>query len=292
MCSFLLRQRVAVVLFLAALAISAPLRAQTENFRWVDFHSQKDQNIVVWVTRSLAVDDWTAIREIGVQYDAALVVTTDRGGPQAVPNADTFSIWSVSLTSHVVAALVRGVNLRWVDWMRFQSNGDEELGVLYDNCRECDANTYFTAFYYDVTRHQWSARWLRNGQGAVVWSSNTPSGMTWTQVYAAYAEPDGHEILGTWNHFDYGREKPADDFIYSYDVDAFSHLDRAQMLTGAAAEAMKMHVCDARDAVPGLARGQDAAICEPYVKKLNDQRGATTPANTMGRSTPGGKAHH
>ena len=59
------------------------LRAQQgpDTFRWVDFHAQKDQDTVVWVSRSLAVEDWTAIREIGVEYDAALVVTTDMGGP-------------------------------------------------------------------------------------------------------------------------------------------------------------------------------------------------------------------
>ncbi len=273
----------------AALAASTPLFAQhTDTFRWMDFHSQKDQDIIVWVTRSLAVENWTAIREIGVLYDAALVETTDRATPQSAANADTFSIWSVSLTNHLVVPLIRGVNLRWLDWMRFRSNGPEELAVLYDNCRQCLANTYFTAFYYDPVQHGWAARWMRGGQGALVWSSNVPANMVWTQVYAGFALPDGREMLGTWNHFDYGRQKPPDDFVYEYDVDPFSGLDRVLLLTGIDADSMKMHICDASDAVPGLARGQDTPLCIPYVRRETPRKPATTPADNHGQAFPHG----
>src|ERR1019366_10125489 len=65
-------------LICAVLAAANPLFAQQDPFRWMDFHSEKDQDIVVWVTRALNAEKWTAIREIGVQYDAALVVTTLR----------------------------------------------------------------------------------------------------------------------------------------------------------------------------------------------------------------------
>lgn len=273
----------------AALAASTPLFAQhTDTFRWMDFHSQKDQDIIVWVTRSLAVENWTAIREIGVLYDAALVETTDRATPQSAANADTFSIWSVSLTNHLVVPLIRGVNLRWLDWMRFRSNGPEELAVLYDNCRQCLANTYFTAFYYDPVQHGWAARWMRGGQEALVWSSNVPANMVWTQVYAGFALPDGREMLGTWNHFDYGRQKPPDDFVYEYDVDPFSGLDRVLLLTGIDADSMKMHICDASDAVPGLARGQDTPLCIPYVRRETPRKPATTPADNHGQAFPHG----
>ena len=47
-------------------------------------HDQRDQDIVVWVTRALAAENWTAIREIGVEYDAALVVTTHRAIPRPI----------------------------------------------------------------------------------------------------------------------------------------------------------------------------------------------------------------
>ena len=88
----------------AMLASASPLTAQQspDNFRWVDFHAQQDQGVVIWVTRSLEPERWTAIREIGVEYDAALVVTTLRKTPQTPPAFDTFTVWSASLTDHSV----------------------------------------------------------------------------------------------------------------------------------------------------------------------------------------------
>src|ERR1700722_2398326 len=62
-----------------AIALQATAQAQSpEAFRWVDFHAANDQNVVAWIERSLAGENWTAIREIGGEYDAALVITTDR----------------------------------------------------------------------------------------------------------------------------------------------------------------------------------------------------------------------
>src|SRR5271157_67470 len=90
-----------IPILLAAL-LSAPLSAQQapDAFRWIDFHSAKDQDVVTWVNRSLTVEKWTSIHEIGVEYDAALVVTTTRPSPQSLPAADTFTVWSLSLTNH------------------------------------------------------------------------------------------------------------------------------------------------------------------------------------------------
>ena len=80
------------------LTAALPLFSQQapDTFRWIDFHAQKDQDVVTWVTRSLTVEDWTAIREIAVEYDAALVVTTRRANPQAAATDDSFNVWSVS----------------------------------------------------------------------------------------------------------------------------------------------------------------------------------------------------
>ena len=77
-------------------------------FRWIDFHSAKDQDVITWVTRSLTVENWSAIREIGVEYDAALVVTTTRPSPQSLPASDTFTVWSLSLTNHSYVASHQG----------------------------------------------------------------------------------------------------------------------------------------------------------------------------------------
>jgi len=136
--------------WVAAALFSVSAAAQEETFRWIDFHAEKDQPIVVWVTRSLDSEKWTAIREIGVLYDAALVVTTLRGAPDASPAADSFQLWSVSLTKHVATPLLKGANLRWLDWMQLAPGAPREITAFYDDCRECAATTYFTAFHYDI----------------------------------------------------------------------------------------------------------------------------------------------
>jgi hypothetical protein len=279
-------------LIAAILAVATPLCAQQDPFRWMDFHSQKDQDIIVWVTRSLAVEGWTAIREIGVQYDAALVVTTLRPTPQSPANADTFTVWSVSLTSHVVAPLLKGVNLRWLDRMHFADGAPEELAALYDNCGDCAAQTYFTAFYYDLKHHMWSARWLRGGQGVPLWSASLAQGVDWNQVYAVMAEPNGVALVGTWNHFDHGQQQKPEDYVYRYDLDPFSNLERTRLLSGKEADAMKQRLCSAQDAVPGLARGQDSPLCQQIVKPRYERKPVTTPpANNHGQSEPPGARH-
>jgi hypothetical protein len=234
---------------------------QPETFRWIDFHAAADQDTVVWVTRSLEAEKWTAIREIGVQYDAALVVTTLRPSPQSPLAADTFNVWSVSLTNHSVIALLKGVNLRLLDWMLFAAGGQRELSALYDDCRECNASTFFTAFYYDIRVHGWNARWIRGEQAAPLASATAPAGVAVTQVYALLADPNGHELLATWSHFDYGKEKPAEDFLYQYDADPWSRVDRTQLLANKEAETMKRRLCLATDAIAELKHGQDSDLC-------------------------------
>ena len=275
-----------------AAAAQLPAQQQPDSFRWMDFHSTKDQSVVVWVTRSLQVENWTAIREIGVLYDAALVVTTDRPMPDALPGDDRFNAWSVSLTTHQVTPLLKGVNLRWFDWERFANGAPLELPVLYENCRDCAASTYFTAFYYDVAHHAWNARWMRGGEGIPVWNTKPPSSVEWTQVYAVLTEGDGHVELVTWNRFGDGKKKPPEDLVNRYDLDSFSELDRNTTLSGNDAKAMEVRVCSGQDAVPGLERGQDTPLCEDLVKPQSVRQPVTTPpANNRGRSVPPGARH-
>lgn len=279
------------------LALASPVFAQqpteqpsTENFRWLDFHSAQDQSMISWVRRSLQVEKWTAIREIGVKYDAALVETTDRATPQATPSSDTFTIWDVSLTSHVIAPLLTGVNLRWLDRQRFVEGGTEELTVLYDNCGECAASTFFTAFHYDMAHHMWTARWMRGGQGVLVWNAVPPSsnGITWTQVYAVMGAPDGRGILATWNHFDYGKQRQPSDTVFRYDVDPMTGMERTSELTKEDARLMELRLCRGQDTAQGLARGQDSALCTELLGKQPQRRPVTTPpANNRGQSAPG-----
>jgi hypothetical protein len=133
---------------------------------------------------------------------------------------------------------------------------------------------------------------MRGGQGAPIWTASAPAGVAWTQIYAGLAEPNGRELVGTWNHFDYGKEKPAEDFVYRYDLDPFSGLERTQLLSGKDAGAMKLRLCRGQDALPGLARGQDAPLCQQLVNPRPERKPVTTPpANNRGRSAPPGSRH-
>jgi hypothetical protein len=279
---------------LLAATLSAPLPAQQapDSFHWIDFHSAKDQNVVAWVRRSLDPEKWTAIREIGVEYDAALVVTTQRATPQSQPSADTFTVWNLSLTSHVVAPLLQGVNLRLLDWMLLADGEPRELGALYDNCNECAASTFLTAFHYDLPHHMWTGRWMRGTQAVPIWNTNPSQGVDVTQVYAVLSEPNGRQLVGTWNHFDYGAEKRPEDIVYRYDLDPFSGLERTQMLMGKEAEAMKQRLCGAPSVSPELARGQDSVLCQQTLKPRVARKPVTTPpANNHGQSLPPGARH-
>jgi hypothetical protein len=282
------------LLIAASLALAAPLSAQQapDTFRWVDFHSAKDQDVVVWVTRSLQPEKWTAIREIGVQYDAALVVTTLRSTSESLPGTDTFTIWSLSLTSHSLTPILTGVNLRWLDWMLFADGAPRELGALYDDCGECAATSFFTAFHYDFSQHAWAARWMRGNQAVPFWSANVPAGVALTQVYAVLNEPNGRQLVATWNHIDHDKREQVEDVLYRYDLDPFSGLERTQLLTGKDAETMKQRLCNAQDAASDLARGQDSLLCQPLLKPRLSRKPVTTPpSNNHGQSLPP-KARH
>jgi hypothetical protein len=116
--------------------------------------------------------------------------------------------------------------------------------------------------------------------------------VTLTQIYAALAEPDGRVMLATWNHFDYGKLKPPEDFIYQYDLDPWSGLERTQLLSAAQADAMKQRLCHAQGSVASLARGQDSFLCQrPAAHPKFERKLVTTPANNHGQSDPPGVRH-
>lgn len=273
----------------AVLAVGAQAQDQESVFHWVDFHSQKDQPYIIWVERSMEAEKWTAIREIGVEYDAALVVTTERAAPDGSPAADTFTIWNVNLTNHVHTVLLKGVNLRWLGWMQLQAGAPRELAALYDDCRDCAATTYFTTFAYDLRQHIFLPRWLRGGQTAPVWTVTAPEGVTLSQIYAVLTDPTGLDLLATWSHYDYGKQKDPEDYVYRYDVEPMSGLERGELLSGRDAEAMKQRLCAAAVDGQGRARGQDSAICQAMLQAKPQRKPVTTPpANAQGRSVPPG----
>ena len=103
---------------------------------------------------------------------------------------------------------------------------------------------------------------MRGTQAIPLTTASAPQGVTVSSAYAVMAEDNGHEIVGTWNHFDYAGQKPLEDYVYQYDVDPANYTERTQALTGKNAEALKRRICAGADVVSGLAHGQDSAICQ------------------------------
>jgi hypothetical protein len=293
-----LRAAIASCLLLGAASLNA--QPASEAFHWVDFRDAKDAPTVNWVTSALKAEKWTSIREIGAQWDAALVITSERKGPQAVPIADTYTIWNVSLAKHEAQPLLRGVNLRTLDWTTFAGTSVQipELGIIYDDCYGCETvSTFFTTLYYDVKEHAWRARWVRGDQTAPLWTGGVVDGVGRTQVYGLLTEPTGRQILGTWSHFDYGKAKPAEDYVYQYSVDITTGMEQTQVLGPDHAQQMMQRLCKANPgqmnpALGVLARGQDSDLCQGRsaapVKSRSGRRSITTtpPANNRGKSTP------
>jgi hypothetical protein len=270
-------------------------------FHWVNFHDSKDAQYVTWVTKELTAEKWTEIREIGVQWDSALVLTSLRATPQSAPPSDTYTVWSVSLSKHSVQPLFHAANPHILDWTTFggASSPLPELGLIYDDCYGCDApSTFFTTLYYNPTDHAWRARWIRGDQAATLWSAGNVDGVTRTQVYGLLTEPPGRNILATWTHYDYGKAKPPDDYVFEYSVDPSSGLEQTQRLGDVHAQAMEERLCKANPggtnpALAGLARGQDSDLCQQSVPKDTKARPmrkptTTPPANNRGQSLPPG----
>jgi hypothetical protein len=273
--------------------------AAMEAFHWIDFHDAKDAPTVAWVTQSLKAEKWTQIREIGVQWDSAVVITSLRASPQATPPADAYTVWSVRLDKKEVQPLLHGMSPRILNWTTFGGPYQQapELALVYDDCYACDAgSTFFTTLYYNFKDHAWRARWMHGDQAATLSNGGSVEGVTRTQIYGLLTEAPGRDVLATWSHMDYGDAKPAQDFVFEYSVDPSTGLEQTQSLSGIHAELMQQRLCKADPAqvdpaLAELARGQDSAICQDLIAAKSGAKPTrrptiTPPKNNHGMSQP------
>jgi len=289
----------AVCLGMLAGGTAAVAQPAIDAFHWVDFHDSKDAPTVTWVTQTLKAEKWTSIREIGVQWDSAIVLTAERKTPQSTPPTDVYTIWSVSLAKHDVQPLLHGMNPRILNWTTFGGMYQQapELALLYDDCYGCESpSTFFTTLYYSVKEHAWRTRWMRGDQAATVWTAGNVEGVKRSQAYALIVDGTGRNTLGTWTHNDYGGAKPVEDFVFEYGVDPTSGMEQTQGLSGKHAEDMMRRICRAEPALADptlaeLARGQNSALCQdvpetPTKTKPGRRPTTTPPANNHGQSSP------
>ncbi|KAA6461816.1 hypothetical protein DYQ86_09185 [Acidobacteria bacterium AB60] len=147
--------------------------------------------------------------------------------------------------------------------------------------------TYLTTFHYDLREHLMVPRWLRGSEGVPVWTGTVPEGVSLTQVYAVLPALNNVQMLATWAHYDYGKAKDPEDYLFRYDIDPLSGLDRTEILSGKEAAAMKQRLCSVPSSAGAIARGQDSELCQQTVHPVAERRPNTAPpANNKGRSVP------
>ncbi len=294
---------VPALLFLSFLVVrTACAQSAPQSFHWIDFRSAKDEPTVRWVTDSLASQPYSAIREIGVQWDSALVVTTLRATPQSSPADDRFTLWSVSLSHRQILPILTGLRLHYLNWLTLGSQILPELGLTWQSCLQCDASIYFTAVYYNSADHAWRARWIRStiqsnssqsSVGAALRTAAPTSGVTVQEVYGLRTDLRGNSTLDTWLHLDFGAAKPAQDYVYEYSVDPTTGLDFTQALGDEHATPMRQQLCQLTPAQSSLLDGQNSTLCHPDDQAATHSRlhprhlrlpVTTPPANNQGRS--------
>jgi hypothetical protein len=262
----------AIVLLIAvALAANAAHAQVLEGFTWVDLKS--DTATVTSVTKALEAQKYTALREIGLIGDQALVITAARADLIAQPQQDRFNVFGISLKDGKVDPLLDGADLRIFDWLKFYDYDSPELLATYDDCSNCQATTFLTAFYIDRFTKKWHVRWPRNIAGAPL----TAAGSSGQSVYALFMNVDQRVVLDTWIRYPQQKKsRRAGEYLFEYRVDPVSDQGASRPLTGNDAAKTELRLCKGEGVVFGIAGGQASEACRGAA-----QRSINRPAETV-----------
>jgi hypothetical protein len=240
-----------------------------DGFTWVDMKA--DAKTVDRVRELLGDKPYSAIREVGVVGQQALVITTLRKDVTANPMNDSFTAYGVSLHDGTVEELLDGTNLKYIDWQKFYDYDTPELIAVYDDCAQCKATTFLTAFYIDRKTRRWGARWRREVAGAPLYSADPAK----NYVYALFMNVDQKVVLDTWVSYPEqnktgGRGTPlkssrGGEFLFEYRIDIPSDQGTSRPLTGRDVLPVKQRLCAGQSVVFGIAGGQDSEACKESV---------------------------
>jgi hypothetical protein len=235
-------------------------------FHWVDF--KREFSTAQKVEQALKAEDYTAIREIVLADEFALVMVVRRETWQVTPAEDQWLVYSVSMKSGAARRLLSGYDLQIKNWFSFYSRDELDLGITYWDCDECEPATLFTALHYD-RREGWRARWANkedvNHPGITV--RVTDVGDPYTnedvdQVFALLAPKGGVASVGTWYHSrDLGTGKINDD-VARFSVNPATGEDKSVVLTGSKAKEWESQLCKAKDSWSAPAMGQSSPACK------------------------------
>jgi hypothetical protein len=256
--------RSAVIFLLAISTFSAVRSVATtpEGFSWVD--PQSDKTTIAAVRHALKVSSYTSIRRVGVEGDAAIVMTTFR---ESGEEADHWSIYNVSLATDKARMLVSGYRVKVLDWIGLKT---PELAIAYYDCWGCEAATLFTTIHF-TNGKGWRARWPNkrgnadNPQpGAIVSYGDVGEPYDDSdvdQLFAVVNQPDGGFAVGIWLHSRDAKTGKINGDVEKYSIDPATGDERVDKLTGDSALKWELELCSQSNTPAGPNFGQSSKAC-------------------------------
>lgn len=238
-------------------------------FHWVDL--RREASTVSKIEQALTGEDYTAIREIGIADSFALVMTINRDSDQDLFYGDAWRIYNVSTKTWKIQTLLVGYNLQVKDWIKFQAQASQDLGVVYMDCWECEPASLFTALHYDPNKG-WRARWAneKDNNHPGITMLVTDVGDPYTnedvdQVFAVLAPRDGVASVGTWYHSRDLSTGKISETVMKFWVDQSTGGDKSVDLTGTKANSWERLLCKPASSPYGLSQGQSSRSCKAIV---------------------------
>ena len=266
-------------LLAAALSLTFPLTSVAQvprGFAWVNLES--NTSVMAKVRSSLQDHTMTAIREVGVQGQFALVMTAARPRGESTGDADAWTVYSVSLTSGQNNVLLRGYRVQLLRWI---GKGAGELAITYDSCSGCEPVIMFTTLRLDPGVG-WTARW--SGEGLTDTSDQPGAAVVAggvgepydddevSQVFGLIVQQNGEFTAGSWVRTRNTKTGQVEDDIERYSVDPISAADRVEHLRGAAAVNWERAVCTPSQLLVAPSLGQDSAACREVRRRPASHR--------------------
>jgi hypothetical protein len=186
-----------------------------------------------------------------------------------LPGDEPWTIYNISTKTAAATPLLSGYKPELKQWLRLESEGPEDLAIVYYDCWGCEAASFFTAFHFDPVSG-WRARWPANGDSALVPGVAflfTDVGDPYDdeevdQVFSVLEGPGGLFSAGTWYHSRDLKTGKVTEEVRRYSFDALRKVETNVLLTGPAATRWKSRLCSEDEARSGLAVGQDSKSCK------------------------------
>jgi hypothetical protein len=255
-------KRILLFTVLAALAVGVRSNADTpQGFRWANLET--DSATMAKVRTALKGVAITAIREVGIEGDYALVMAVNREIDAPTPDYDQWYIYNLSLKTGQKRLLAFGYGVKQIDWI---GPGASELEITYYDCWECEAATLLTTLR--LTRTGWKARWVQKSEhvdypqpGALVQETPEDDTNEVDQVFALVEGTSKSVEAGSWFHARNLQTGKIEDDVYRYWVDPTTDADHVDTVKGQAAVAWERKICDRSEIVSEPGIGQDSKAC-------------------------------